>query len=43
MWTTGSDCIHPYPKLVLGAPVEILNGAGEFVTVVAHLEAVSLG
>lgn len=33
----------PYPKLVFGAPVEILNGAGELVAVVAWLEAISLG
>lgn len=33
----------PYPKLVLGTPVEIPDGAGQFVAVVAWLEAISLG
>ncbi len=32
-----------YPKLVLGAPVEIPDGAGELVAVIAWLEAISLG
>jgi len=31
-----------YPELVLGTSVEILDGAGELVSVVAWLEAISL-
>lgn len=33
----------PYPKLVLGAPVEVPDGAGEVLAIVAWLEAISLG
>jgi len=33
----------PYPEFVLGAPVEILDGEGELIPVVAWLEAISLG
>lgn len=32
----------PYPKLVLGTPVEIPDGASELVTVITGLEAISL-
>lgn len=32
-----------YPKLVLGAPVEVPDGARELLAIVAWLEAISLG